>query len=259
MGIATQLLSVVIIRTARRIHSEAFDKVIYAPLSFFDTNPLGRILNRFSKDVDALDNNLWMNLNDILYTLFIVMGSVSMILIFFPYLSLLVIPLAGVYYFFSVYYRSTSRELKRLDSTLRSNLYAYFTESLTGMATLKAYKRVDRAIRINQEKMDSSNRPYYLFIAGSRWIASRLQLIGASLMFMTAVFVVGARNTVNAATAGLVFSYLARTGGDMSWVVQSWATFVSFIFPSLSLLKVELVNERKARTYIFFLDDRRTI
>ncbi|KAG0061844.1 hypothetical protein BGZ90_003357 [Linnemannia elongata] len=225
MGIATQLLSVVIIRTARRIHSEAFDKVIHAPLFFFDTNPLGRILNRFSKDVDALDNNLWMTLNDILYTLLIVMGSVSMVLIFFPYLSLLVIPLAGLYYFFSVYYRSTSRELKRLDSTLRSNLYAYFTESLTGMATLKAYKRVDRAIRINQAKMDSSNRPYYLFIAGSRWIASRLQLVGASLMFMTALFVVGTRNTVNAATAGLVFSYLARTGGDMSWVVQCWATF----------------------------------
>ncbi|KAG9061584.1 hypothetical protein KI688_007163 [Linnemannia hyalina] len=225
MAIATQLLSVGIIRTARKIHSEAFEKIIHAPLSFFDTNPLGRILNRFSKDVDALDNNLWMTLNDILYTLLIVMGSISMILIFFPSLSLLILPLAGLYYFFSGYYRSTSRELKRLDSTLRSNLYAYFTESLTGMATLKAYKRVDRAIRINQEKMDSSNRPYYLSLAGSRWIASRLQLLGASLMFMTAVFVVGARNTVNAATAGLVFSYLARTGGDMNWVVQCFATF----------------------------------
>ncbi|KAG0289416.1 hypothetical protein BGZ96_007013 [Linnemannia gamsii] len=225
MAIGTQLLSVVIIRTARKMHSEAIDKVIHAPLSFFDTNPLGRILNRFSKDVDALDNNLWTTLNDILYTLLIVMGSVSMILIFFPYLSFLILPLAGLYYFVSGYYRSTSRELKRLDSTLRSNLYAHFTESLTGMPTLKAYNRVDRAIRINQEWMDSSNRPYYLFFAGSRWIASRLQLMGASLMFMTALFVVGTRNTVNAATAGLVFSYLARTGGDMNWVVQCFATF----------------------------------
>ncbi|KAK3822282.1 MAG: P-loop containing nucleoside triphosphate hydrolase protein [Linnemannia elongata] len=225
MAIATQLLSVVIIRTARKIHSEAFDKVIHAPLSFFDTNPLGRILNRFSKDVDALDNNLWMTLNDIIYTLLLVMGSVSMILIFFPYLSLFILPLVGFYYFLSGYYRSTSRELKRLDSTLRSNLYSYFTESLTGMATLKAYKRVERAIRINQERMDSSNRPYYLFTIATRWIASRLQLMGASLMFMTAVFVVGTRNTVDAATAGLVFSYLARTGGDMSWVVQCVAAF----------------------------------
>lgn len=228
MAIATQLLSVVIIRTARKIHSEAFDKVIHAPLSFFDTNPLGRILNRFSKDVDALDNNLWMTLNDIIYTLLLVMGSVSMILIFFPYLSLFILPLVGFYYFLSGYYRSTSRELKRLDSTLRSNLYSYFTESLTGMATLKAYKRVERAIRINQERMDSSNRPYYLFTIATRWIASRLQLMGASLMFMTAVFVVGTRNTVDAATAGLVFSYLARTGGDMSWVVQCVAAFVCY-------------------------------
>ncbi|KAG0281167.1 hypothetical protein BGZ95_006220 [Linnemannia exigua] len=225
MAIATQLLSVVIIRTARKMHSQAFDKVIHAPLSFFDTNPLGRILNRFSKDVDALDNNLWMTLNDILQTLLIVMGSVFMILIFFPYLALLIFPMAGLYYFLSIYYRSTSRELKRLDSTLRSHLYAYFTESLTGMATLKAYNRVDRAIRINQERMDLSNRPYYLFHVGTRWIGYRLQLMGSCLMFMTAVFIVGGRNSINAATAGLVLSYLARTGGDLNWVVQCFATF----------------------------------
>ncbi|KAG0380174.1 hypothetical protein BGX24_009789 [Mortierella sp. AD032] len=157
MAIATQLLSVAIIRTARKMHSQAFDKVIHAPLSFFDTNPLGRILNRFSKDVDALDNNLWMTLNDILYTLLIVMGSVSMILIFFPYLALFIFPMTGLYYFFSTYYRSTSRELKRLDSNLRSHLYAYFTESLTGMATLKAYNRVERAIKINQERENNMN------------------------------------------------------------------------------------------------------
>ncbi|KAK3841126.1 MAG: P-loop containing nucleoside triphosphate hydrolase protein [Linnemannia gamsii] len=225
MAIATQLLSVAIIRTARKMHSQAFDKVIHAPLSFFDTNPLGRILNRFSKDVDALDNNLWMTLNDILYTLLIVMGSVSMILIFFPYLALFIFPMAGLYYFFSTYYRSTSRELKRLDSNLRSHLYAHFTESLTGMATLKAYNRIDHAIKINQERVDLSNRPYYLFHVGTRWIAYRLQLMGSCLMFMTAMFVVSGRNSINAATAGLVLSYLARIGGDMSWVVQCFATF----------------------------------
>ncbi|KAF9124551.1 hypothetical protein BGW39_008121 [Mortierella sp. 14UC] len=225
IAIATQLLSVAIICTASKMHSQAIDKVIHAPLSFFDTNPLGRILNRFSKDIDALDNNLWMTLNDILYTLLIVIGSVSTIVIFFPYLTVIVLPMAGLYYFFSIYYRSSSRELKRLDSTLRSHLYAHFTESLTGMATLKAYNRIDRAIRINQERMDQSNRPYYLCLVGTRWIAFRLQLMGACLTFITAVFVVGARNSINAATAGLVFSYLARTGGDMSWVVQCFATF----------------------------------
>ncbi|KAF9901434.1 hypothetical protein EC991_006105 [Linnemannia zychae] len=179
----------------------------------------------FSKDVDALDNNLWMTLNDILYTLLIVIGSVSMIVIFFPHLAIIVLPMAGIYYFFSIYYRSTSRELKRLDSNLRSHHYAYFTESLTGMETLKAYNRIDRAIRINQEKMDHSNRPYYLFLVGTRWIGFRMQLMGGCLIFITAMFIVGARNAINAATAGLVFSFLARTGGDMNWVVQCVATF----------------------------------
>ncbi|KAF9932287.1 hypothetical protein FBU30_008582, partial [Linnemannia zychae] len=225
MAIATQLLSVAIIRTARKMHSQAFEKVIHAPLSFFDTNPLGRILNRFSKDVDALDNNLWMTLNDIVQTLLIVLGSVATVLIFFPYLIIMVLPMAGIYYFVSVYYRTTSRELKRFDSTLRSHLYSYFTESLTGMTTLKAYNRIDRAIKINQERMDLSNRPYYLFHVGTRWVSLRSQVLGATLLFVTTLFIVGARNSINAATAGLVLSYLARVGGDMNWVVQCFAAF----------------------------------
>ena len=167
-----------------------------------------------------------MTLNDIFYTLLIVLGSVTMILVFFPYLILVIFPMAGLYYFLSIYYRSTSRELKRLDSTLRSFLYAYFTESLTGMGTLKAYNRIRHAIRINQERMDLSNRPYYLFQAGTRWIAYRVMLLGSSLMFITALFVVGARDSISAATAGLVLSYLARTAGDMNWVVQCFATLV---------------------------------
>ncbi|KAF9083706.1 hypothetical protein BGX23_011210 [Mortierella sp. AD031] len=227
MVIATQLLSAAIIRTARKMHRQAFDKVIHAPLSFYDTNPLGRILNRFSKDIDALDNNLWMTLNDIFFTLLIVLGSVTMVLIFFPYLTLAILPMAGLYYLLSIYYRSTSRELKRLDSTLRSSLYAYFTESLTGMGTLKAYNRTEQAIRINQGGMDLSNRPYYLFQAGTRWVAYRVMLLGSSLMFITALFVVSARDSINAATAGLVLSYLARTSGDMNWVVQGFATLES--------------------------------
>ncbi|KAF8931191.1 P-loop containing nucleoside triphosphate hydrolase protein [Dissophora ornata] len=222
--IASQLLSYAIISTANKMHSRAFDKVIHAPLSFYDTTPIGRILNRFSKDVDALDNVLWGTLNDIFVTLFIVLSTITLIVIFFPYLIIAIVPMACLYYGISIYYRSTSREIKRLDSTLRSILYAYFSESLTGMGTLRAYNRIQHAISVNQQRVDLGNRAYYLFTLGTRWIAYRIQILGALLIFMTSMFVVGTRFTINAASAGLVLSYLVKTSGELNWVVQCFAT-----------------------------------
>ncbi|KAG0023268.1 hypothetical protein BGZ80_009922, partial [Entomortierella chlamydospora] len=217
---ASVLLSFAIIGTTERMHSKAFDKVIHAPMSFFDATPIGRILNRFSKDVDSLDNVLWGILNDIFITSFIVLGAVSLTIAYFPYLIFAIVPMAAMYYGGSVYYRSTSREVKRLDSNLRSVLYAHFAESLSGMGTLRAYNRIDNAISVNQQKLDLSNRAYYLFQVGARWISYRTQFFGSLLALMASLFAVGFRDSIDAATAGLILSSLVRTSGDTSYLVQ---------------------------------------
>lgn len=134
--------------------------------------------------------------------------------------------MAGFYYGLSLYYRSTSREVRRLDSTLRSKLYSYFSETLTGMGTLRAYDRIHLATLRNQQRLDDSNRAHYLFQVGIRWVAFRTLTVGSLLIFMASLYVVGSRNTINAATAGLVLSYLTRTASDMNWLVQCTATLV---------------------------------
>ncbi|KAG0308528.1 hypothetical protein BGZ98_007707 [Dissophora globulifera] len=224
LTIGSQLLCYAIIRTAGVLHARAFDNVIRAPLSFYDTTPLGRILNRFSKDVEAVDSAILGPLNDITITLSMILGSVILTLIYFPLLFIAIVPMGGLYYGLSIYYRSTSREIKRLDSTLRSVLYSYFAESLTGMGTLRAYDRIKRAIVINQTRIDLGNRAYYLFQMGTRWIALRVQLLGALVILLTSVTVIGARFSFNAALAGLVLSYTVRIAGDLSWVLQCIAT-----------------------------------
>ncbi|KAG0324594.1 hypothetical protein BGZ99_001658 [Dissophora globulifera] len=224
LTIGSQLLCLAIIRTAGVLHARAFDNVIRAPLSFYDTTPLGRILNRFSKDVEAVDSAILGPLNDITITLSMILGSVILTLIYFPLLFIAIVPMGGLYYGLSIYYRSTSREIKRLDSTLRSVLYSYFAESLTGMGTLRAYDRIKRAIVINQTRIDLGNRAYYLFQTGTRWISLRVQLLGALVILLTSVTVIGARFSFNAALAGLVLSYTVRIAGDLSWVLQCIAT-----------------------------------
>ncbi|GJJ75953.1 hypothetical protein EMPS_08311 [Entomortierella parvispora] len=218
--IAALLLSYAVIKTSYNMHDEAFKKVLYSPLAFFDTTPMGRILNRFSRDVDTLDNILWTTLYESLITVVTLIGTMTLVATVFPWLILAIVPLLGVYYALSIYYRSTSREVKRLDSNLRSHLYAYFSESLTGLGTLKAFGVVNKAIVKNEDMIDYSNSPYYMFQMGSRWITLRVNVLGAILTFSTVVLMVATRKSINPAAAGLVLSYLARISGDLNWGVQ---------------------------------------
>ncbi|KAG0270358.1 hypothetical protein DFQ27_008373 [Actinomortierella ambigua] len=221
MGLtATALLSKIIIVTTRTIHDRAMENVLRAPLSFFDTTPAGRILNRFSKDVSDLDNIFWETINDIFVTALNALGTVVLTIIFFPWLTVAILPIGATYYLISVYYLTTSREVKRLDSTCRSYLFTHFAECLHGMTLLRAFKVTETAIKDQRAVLDRSNRPYYIFITAARWLSLRVNLLGTLIQFGTAMMIIGTRFTIDAATAGLVMSYLSRLSGDMNWVLQ---------------------------------------
>jgi len=85
-------------------------------------------------------------------------------------------PLIGIYFVFLTYYRRTSIEIKRLDSVLRSLLYASFTEALTGLGTIRAYKEETRFVRDSEKRLDSENRAYFLSIATQRWLGKSYPL-----------------------------------------------------------------------------------
>lgn len=163
-------------------------------------------------------------------TIVTLLGTLVLIIVVFPWLTLAIVPILGLYYALSIYYRTTSREIKRLDSNMRSHLYAYFAECLTGLGTLKAYNVVDTAVLKNEYRIDLNNRPYYLFQLGARWVSMRVNFLGALMSFSTVVVIVATRHSINPASAGLVLSYLARISGDLNWGVQRLSTLVSLFF-----------------------------
>ena len=104
-------------------------------MSFFETTPLGRIMNRFAKDIDTIDNTVSDSMRMFLMTAANVIGAFVLIAVIIPWFLVAVGAIMVLYYFLSLYYRASARELKRLDAILRSSLYAHFSESLTGLAT----------------------------------------------------------------------------------------------------------------------------
>lgn len=112
--------------------------LLQATVTFFDTTPMGRVLNRFSSDLYAVDDSLPFILNILLANTFNLLGMLVVMSYGLPWVLLPLLPLAAFYYRTQDFYRHTSRELKRLSSLTLSPLYSHFTETLTGLGTIRA-------------------------------------------------------------------------------------------------------------------------
>ncbi|KAF9961648.1 hypothetical protein BGZ70_008234 [Mortierella alpina] len=210
-------------RAAKVLHHKALKNIFRAPSSFFDTTPLGRIINRFSKDVDATDNLLSESYRMFTGTAAIVLSTFILISVIFPYFLIPLVPMLLFYYYAAIYYRSSSRELKRIDSILRSSLYAHFSETLSGLATIRAYREQERFMGRNAYFIDLENRPYFMSYSIQRWLGVRLETIANTLVLCTSLLGVCARYNIDPAIIGLVLSYSMSVTGTFNWCVRQYA------------------------------------
>ncbi len=144
----------------------AMVRVLRAPMSFFDTTPLGRITNRFSKDIDVMDNNLTDNLRMYLMTIGMVCSIFILIIVFYYYFVAALVPLMILFLFAANYYRSSAREIKRHESVLRSTVFAKFSESVVGTATIRAYGRQEQFSQTIRRTIDDMDSAYFLTLYG---------------------------------------------------------------------------------------------
>lgn len=107
-------------------------------VTFFDTTPLGRVLNRFSSDIYSIDDSLPFVLNILLANVFGLLGMLVVMSYGLPWVLLPLVPLGVLYYQTQRFYRHSSRELKRLCSLTLSPVYSHFSETLSGLTTVRA-------------------------------------------------------------------------------------------------------------------------
>ncbi|VDI08555.1 Hypothetical predicted protein [Mytilus galloprovincialis] len=139
--LAGLVLYVVGIRASRNLHKLMLDTILHVPGRFFDTNPSGRIINRFSNDMGQVDQKLPNILDNFLGCLFTTLCAVIVNSITTPYFLLAAIPLFILYYLIQLFFRASARELQRLDNTTKSPIFSHFSETLNGLQTIRAYSQ----------------------------------------------------------------------------------------------------------------------
>lgn len=180
-------------------------------------------LTRSNSDIYRVDEVLARTFN----MLFVNVGKsgFTLVVISFttPAFVALIIPLGLAYYYIQRYYLRTSRELKRLDSVSRSPIYAHFQESLGGLTTIRAYRQQQRFELENEWRVDANLRAYFPSISANRWLAVRLEFIGAVVILAAAGFAVisvASHSGLGAGIVGLALSYALQITTSLNWIVR---------------------------------------
>jgi ATP-binding cassette subfamily C (CFTR/MRP) protein 1 len=211
------------IEASRKLHEQMAYAIFRSPMSFFETTPAGRILNRFSSDIYRVDevlartfNMLFVNAAKSGFTLIVISAAT-------PAFIGIIIPVGFLYLYIQRYYLRTSRELKRLDSTTRSPIYAHFQESLGGITTIRAYRQAKRFSLENEWRVDANLRAYFPSINANRWLAVRLEFIGSVVILCAAGFAVisvASGSGLGAGFVGLSLSYALQITQSLNWIVR---------------------------------------
>lgn len=208
---------------AKRLHNNLLSKVLRLPMAFFDTTPLGRILNRFSKDVDTVDTVLSDTVQMWIILFLNMVSSIVVISTSTPIFMAALLPLAILYYVIQSFYLTTSRQLKRVESVTRSPIYSHFGESITGQNTIRAYRKQTQFSGVNSQKIDLNQKTLYSTIIAQRWLEFRLEVIGSFIVLFAAFFAVLGRDTMDPAIVGLSITYALTVTGVLSFLVRMTA------------------------------------
>ncbi|KAK1640158.1 ATPase-like protein [Colletotrichum phormii] len=202
------------------LHQRALRTLVGAPLRFFATTDTGTVTNLFAQDLALIDSELPMALINFSVLLFAAVGMAVVIAVSSPWLAISYPFLAAILYFVQMFYLRTSRQLRILELELKSPLYSHFIDTLKGLATLRALGFISAGITVNNNLLDTSQRPAYQLAIIQRWLQLALQLLVAGLATIVVTLATQLRASSGFTGASLVT--LMSFGDTLTTIVQSY-------------------------------------
>ena len=154
---------------------------------------------------------------------FNVMAIIVVISYSTPWFLTVVFPIAIIYYFIQVFFVTTSRQLKRLESITQSPIYNHFSETITGQSLIRAYGEEKRFVQESETRIDWNQTMTFPSIIANRWLSIRLEVLGAFVVLFACLFAVLARETIEPATVGLSISYSLQISQTLSFLMSMTA------------------------------------
>lgn len=233
------LLVVVLgMQSSRSLFSQLLDSIFHAPMSFFDSTPLGRILSRISSDLSIIDL-------DIPFTLFFSccaslnaisnLGVLSVVT--WPVLFVAV-PLLYITLRIQRYYYAAAKELMRLNGTTRSKFANHLAESISGTMTIRAFEEESQFLAKNYELIDKNASPFFHNFAATEWLIQRLETVSAAMLSSSALaMVLLPPGTFTPGFVGMALSYGLSLNMSIVFSIQNQCIIAN------NIISVERINQ----------------
>ncbi|KAI8360085.1 hypothetical protein B0O80DRAFT_194371 [Mortierella sp. GBAus27b] len=208
---------------SRSIHRRLLSQILNSPIRFFDTTPLGRIMNRFTRDIELVDQEVAPIASNLMFDFLGTLTVVAVISYVTPQFLLPAFVISIMFIIMATFYLRSSRELKRVESITKSPIFSHFGESLSGVSTIRAYGQEKRFQNENLELLDDHNRPFFYLWVCNRWLSIRVDSLSALISFFAGLLIVINRDTLDAAAAGLSLSYALTFTDHVLWLVRLYS------------------------------------
>jgi ABC-type multidrug transport system fused ATPase/permease subunit len=214
------LISYGSLRASAGTHKTLIKSIMHATFAFFDKVSFGQIINRFSRDLQMVDQDLAVLALATLHFLVALFGIVVLIVITTPAFIVPGIVIGIAYYLTGAIYITGTRDIKQIDSAQRTPLYQHFGETLSGIITIRAYGAVSQYRAGNIIRIDNANRPSFFLAATERWLAFRLGLIGAIVTLCASSFAISGTRKLSPGAIGLSMSYAIMFSEHVLWLIR---------------------------------------
>lgn len=206
-----------------KLHNRLMTAVAGARFKFFDVTPLGQMMNRFSKDLEAVDQEVAPIAIGVMTCALGIIVTIVLIAAITPGFLIAGFFITVAYCFLGSFYLHSSRDLKRLESVERSPLFQQFGETLSGVTTIRAYGDERRFVRDNLARINKQLRPFIYLWAANRWLSFRTDLLGDLVSFFAGVFVITSLGKIDAGSAGISLSYAIGFADNILWLVRLYS------------------------------------
>ncbi|KAK8850432.1 hypothetical protein IAR55_004350 [Kwoniella newhampshirensis] len=209
-------------RAAITLHDRLLDSVLRATVRFFNVTPVGRIINRFSKDIEVIDSTLNGSLRTVIVYFASLIGAVVVVAVIIPWFLVPAAIISYLYYKYSVLYLHVGRSLRRLEATSRSPIFSGFGELLDGVTTVRAFSVEARFMEQLCNQVDKMLQAHYYYWMMNRWpqLLLRFDCLGAVSVVLTTLFALS--GAIPAGSAGMAIVSSQSFVSACYWVSRFW-------------------------------------
>ncbi|OQS04209.1 ATP-binding Cassette (ABC) Superfamily, partial [Thraustotheca clavata] len=239
------------LRGSQHLFDAMLRSLLKAPMRFFDTNPIGRILNRFGDDVTSCDLGIPFNLGPILFETSSALFTIGTTIVLTQWLGALVIPLLYIYYRYGAFFLEPLREVNRIWKTTRSPLISLVSEGIDGSVTIRAFgsKQLRRFYRLHHRKIETFCECRFAYSCINQWFSIRIQLISNTIVGLILLSIVFLHDSLNPGIIGLLITYGLTIPANLAYLVNIWSQLeTDMISPERLIEYINLEKEGERET-----------